>query len=78
MIHIVNASYSLSTVADAGEMDAKLEGIAGREADARGIALTTRQRDLSWDCGSETAALSLSKKLERVRIVTVEIIEIED
>jgi len=50
----------------------------GRAADARGVAVTTHQRDISWDCNSEEAALSLSKKLQQVPTVTVEIIEIED
>ena len=77
-IHVVAASYSLDVVPDPEEMDATLEAIAGRAADARGVAVTTHQRDMSWDCDSETAALSLSKKLQEVPNVTVEIIEIED
>ncbi len=78
IIHVVNASYDLGSVPDAGEMNARLETIAGREADARGVAVTTRQRDLSWDCDSGAAALALSQKLQQVLNVTVEIIEIED
>lgn len=77
-IHVVNASYSLNEVPDPEEMDAQLEAFAGRAANARGVAITTHQRDLSWDCDSETAALSLSQKLQEVPNVTVEIIEIED
>ena len=77
-IHVVTASYSLGEVPDPEEMDAKLEVVAGRPADARGVAITTHQRDMSWDFYSEADALSFSKKLQRVPNVTVEIIEIED
>ncbi len=78
IIHVVNASYDLGSVPDAGEMDARLETIASRTADARGVAITTHQRDISWDCDSEKAALSLSKRLRAIQNVTVEIIEIEE
>jgi len=77
-IHIVTASYSLDEVHDPEEMDAKLDALVGRAADARGVAITTHQRDLSWDCNSEEAALSLSQALQQVPSITVEIIEIED
>ena len=77
-IHVVTASYSLDEVHDPEGMDAKLEAVAGRPADARGVAVTTHQRDMSWDCSSEAEALSLLKKLQQVPIVTVEIVEIED
>lgn len=78
IIHVVTVSYSLDKVSDPEEMDARLEVLAGRGADARGVAVTTHQRDLSWDCNSEGAALSLSQKLHQVPSVTVEIIDIED
>ena len=78
IVHVVTASYSLDEVPDPEEMDAKLEGIAGRAPDARGVAITTHQRDISWDCNSEEAALSLSERLREILNVTVEIIEIED
>ncbi len=78
IIHVVNASYSLNEVPDPEQMDARLETIAGREADARGVAITTHHRDMSWDCNSEETALSLSHKLQQILNVTVEIIEIED
>ena len=77
-IHVITASYSLDEVDDPEDMDARLEAVAGRGADARGVAVTTHQRDMSWDCDSEAAALSLSKKLQQVPNVTVEIIEIDD
>lgn len=77
-IHVVTAAYSLDEVHDPEGMDAQLEAIAGRAADARGVAVTTHQRDMSWDCDIEAAALSLSKALQQVPNVTVEIIEIED
>ena len=77
-IHVVTASYSLDEVDDPEDMDARLEAVAGRAADARGVAITTHQRDMSWDCDSEAEALSLSRKLQQMPNVTVEIIEIED
>ena len=77
-IRVVTASYSLDKVDDPEDMDARLEAVAGRGADARGVAVMTHQRDMSWDCGSEEAALSLSQKLQQVPSVTVEIVEIED
>ena len=46
--------------------------------DARGVAVMIHQREMSWDCNSEEAALSLSQKLQQVQNITVEIIEIED
>ena len=78
IIHVVTASYSLGAVHDPEEMDADLEALVGRAPDARGVAVTTHQRDISWDCNSKAAALSLLKKLQQVPNVTVEIIEIED
>ena len=77
-IHVVTASYSLDEVPDPEEMDARLEAVAGCAADARGVAVTTHQRDMSWDCDSGAAALALSQKLQQVQNITVEIIEIED
>ena len=77
-IHVVTASYSLDEVDDPEEMDAQLEAVSGRGADARGVAVTTHQRDMSWDCDSEEEAQMLSKRLQQVPNVTVEIIEIED
>ena len=78
IIHVLTASYSLDETPDPEEMDAKLENIAGRPADARGVAITTHHRDMSWDCDSEAEALSLSRKLQQVQNITVEIVEIED
>ena len=78
IIYVVTASYSLDEVPDPEELDAALEAVAGRAVDARGVAVTTHQRDMSWDCGSEAESLSLSKKLQQVPNITVEIIEIED
>ncbi len=78
IIHAVNASYDLGSVPDAGEMVARLGSIASRAAVARGVAITTLQRDISWDYDSEEAALSLSKRLRAIQNVTVEIIEIEE
>ena len=77
-IHVVTASYSLDEVHDAEGMDAQLEAVVGRGADARGVAVTTHQRDLSWDCNSEAEALSLSQKLQQVTNGMVEITEIKD
>ncbi len=77
-IHVVTASYSLDEVDDPEHMDARLEAVAGRGADARGVAVTTHQRDMSWDCNSEEAALSLSERLREIQNITVEIVEIED
>ncbi len=67
-----------NTVSDSESLDATREAIAGRAPDACGVAVTTHQRDISWDCNSEEAALSLSQKLQQVPNVTVEIAEIED
>ena len=78
IIYIVTASYDLGNVPDPEEMDAQLQSIADREPDARGVAVATRQRDLSWDCDSEEAARILSATLQRLPNVTVETTEIED
>ena len=78
IIHVVNAAYSLDEVPDPEEMDAALETVAGRAADARGVAITTDQRELSWECDSGEAALALSERLREIQNIAVEIIEIED
>ncbi len=78
IIYIVTASYDLANVPDPEEMDAQLQRIADREPDARGVAVATHQRDLSWDCDSEEAARILSATLQRLPNVTVETTEIED
>ncbi len=49
-IHVVTASHSLDKVSYPEKMDAKLEAVARRPADARGVAVAARQRDISWDC----------------------------
>lgn len=78
IIYIVTASYDLGSVPDPEEMDAQLKSIADREPDARGVAVATHQRDLSWDCGSKEAARILSDTLQQLPNVTVETTEIED
>lgn len=78
IIHVVTASYDLKNVPDPQEMDARLKSIAGREPDARGVAVTTDLRDMSWDCDSEEAASILSDKLQELPNITVETTELED
>lgn len=78
IIYIVTASYDLANVPDPKEMDAQLQSVADREPDARGVAITTHQRDLSWDCDSKEAARILSDTLQQLPNVTVETTEIED
>ena len=78
IVYIVTASYDLGNVPDPEEMDAQLRRIADREPDARGVAVATHQRDLSWDCDSEEAARVLSDTLRQLPNVTVDITELED
>ncbi len=78
IIYIVTASYDLENVPDPEEMDAQLQSIAAREPDARGVAVATHQRDLSWDCNTEEAARILSDAIQQLPNVTVETTEIED
>ena len=78
IIYIVSASYDLGNVPDPEEIDAQLKSIADREPDARGVAVTTHLRDMSWDCNSEEAARVLSDKLQQLPNISVETTEIED